>query len=109
MPGEMAWSQPQCSLCGHSNPPVTALLSACAKCLQQQPQRTQASVRSAQHVSRQEFGLPPAPLLAGDGTCPLCINACQMAEGECGFCSLREACDGKLVHLAARPGKGILH
>jgi len=88
---------------------VTAILAACANCLQQKPKQTQSAVRNAQDISRREFGLPPAPPATGDVVCPLCINACRMAEGERGFCNLREARNGKLTHLAGTPAKGILH
>ena len=107
------WNKPalaqHCSLCGRSDPPVAAILSTCANCLRQQSEQTQSVVHVAQRVSRQEFGLPLAPPVGGDVACPLCINACQMAEGERGFCNLREARGGKLVHLAGTPAKGILH
>ncbi len=113
MPTRTNWNKPslaqRCSLCGRSSLPVAAILSTCANCLRQQSERTQPAVHGAQRVSRQEFELPLAPPVGGDVNCPLCVNACQMAEGERGFCNLREARDGRLVHLAGTPAKGILH
>ena len=41
--------------------------------------------------------------------CPLCVNDCRIPEGQRGFCGLRENQQGKLVHLAGTPSKGILH
>jgi pyruvate formate lyase activating enzyme len=108
-----AWNMPaptaQCSLCQRSSPPVAAVLSVCADCIRQQPGQAHAAVRAAQRASRQEFGLAASPPTGGDVACPLCVNACQMAEGERGFCNLREARGGKLIHLAGTPARGLLH
>lgn len=99
----------QCSICGQKSPLVAAVLSACADCVRQQPGQARPTVRAAQYTSRREFGLPVEPPVSGDVTCPLCVNACHMAEGERGFCNLREARGGRLVHLAGTLAKGILH
>lgn len=113
MPARTLWNNPalvaQCSICGQRNPLVAAVLSACADCVRQRPEQARPAVRAAQLISRQEFGLPVAPPASGDVACPLCVNACRLAEGERGFCNLREARGGKLVHLAGTPAKGILH
>lgn len=39
----------------------------------------------------------------------LCSNACSIREGERGYCGLRTAKRGKLVHLAGTPQRGLLH
>jgi pyruvate formate lyase activating enzyme len=110
---EATWNEPslaaQCNLCQRSSPPVAAVLSVCGDCIRQQPEQAQAAMRAAQRTSRQEFGLVASPPTGGDVACPLCVNACHMAEGERGFCNLREAREGKLVHLAGTPAKGLLH
>jgi len=98
-----------CSLCGQRTSLVTATLSVCVDCIRQRPEEARPAMISAQRVSRQEFRLPLAAPTDGNVVCPLCVNACRMAEGERGFCNLREAQGGKLVHLAGTPAKGLLH
>jgi pyruvate formate lyase activating enzyme len=39
----------------------------------------------------------------------LCANECQIPDGGRGFCGLRTVADGKLVHLAGVPARGLLH
>ncbi len=112
MPVTMPWNNPafaaQCGICGQKSPLIAATLSVCTDCIRQRPEQAQAALRAAQQTSRQEFGLPVLPPTSGDVECPLCVNACRMAEGERGFCNLRLARDGRLVHLAGTPAKGIL-
>jgi len=114
MPARTVWNNPafvaQCSICGRKSPLLAAVLSTCAACIRQHPQQAQPLVHAAQQRSRREFGLPTTPPKSRGGVaCPLCVNACHMDEGERGFCNLREARGGRLVHLAGTPAKGILH
>jgi pyruvate formate lyase activating enzyme len=41
--------------------------------------------------------------------CNLCSNECSIGEGERGYCGLRTVRQGKLVHLAGTPQRGLLH
>jgi pyruvate formate lyase activating enzyme len=41
--------------------------------------------------------------------CLLCANECQVGEGEIGYCGLRTAHQGRLLHLAGTPARGLLH
>jgi pyruvate formate lyase activating enzyme len=97
MPARTLWNNPafaaQCSICGQKSPLLAAVLSACAACIRQHPEQARKMVHAAQQISRQEFGLPMTPPMSSIG----------------GFCNLREARGGRLVHLAGTPAKGILH
>ncbi len=97
-----------CQICGRKKPLVAAVLSICAECIRQQPQQAEAAIQAAQRASRAEFGLPLNPPTGGDVTCQLCVNTCRMAEGERGFCNLRQVRDAKLIHLAGTSAKGLL-
>ena len=67
-------------------------------------------LQERQTISRHLFGLPRIPPDDPDGVrCVLCSNACRIAEGKRGYCGLREVQNGRLVHLAGRPGCGMLH
>jgi pyruvate formate lyase activating enzyme len=60
--------------------------------------------------SRAEFGLPMRPLCHRHGIrCTLYSNECVIGEDERGFCGLRTVRNGRLVHLAGTPARGLLH
>lgn len=60
-------------------------------------------------AARRQFGLPPAPQRAPGGRpCCLCAHRCSIAEGGRGYCGLRTVEDGRLVHLAGTPARGLL-
>jgi pyruvate formate lyase activating enzyme len=67
-------------------------------------------LEAAHAEERAEFGLPAEPPRATGGvSCTLCGNECVIGEGERGFCGLRSARAGRLVHLAGTPSRGLLH
>lgn len=83
-------------------------LSLCPDCARKKAGHGQA--RTAHRRSRQLFNLPEAPPRTASGViCPLCANACQIGEGEWGFCGLRTVRNGRLQHIAGTPRRGILH
>lgn len=67
-------------------------------------------LRRLQPVSRAEFDLPLEPPRGTQGIrCSLCSNECLIGEGQRGFCGLRTVRNGKLIHLAGTPERGLLH
>ncbi len=61
-------------------------------------------------ASRSEFGLPLEPPRHPQGIrCALCSHECVIGEGQRGFCVLRTVRNGKLIHLAGTPERGLLH
>jgi len=69
-----------------------------------------AGLLALQAASRRAFGLPLRPPRDPQGVrCVLCANECLIGEGEFGFCGLRTVRNGRLVHLAGTPGRGLLH
>jgi len=100
----------RCALCGTTSRLVAAHLGVCAGCIRTRWVQAAPLVRAAHATSRREFRLPPAPPRTRNGVaCPLCGQACQIAEGERGFCGLRTVQDGRLKHLAGTPRRGMLH
>ena len=98
-----------CRFCGQSTPPVSATLGFCRSCLAVRPAEAAAAAQTARARLRSSFHLPGAPPRdAGAPACPLCVQACQIGEGERGFCGLRTRKGGRLVHLAGTPTRGIL-
>lgn len=99
-----------CQLCGETSILISSHLAVCATCIRQRPDEAQAHIQSAHKEVRREFDLPlGAPRTEGGVTCLLCANECQMGEGEIGYCGLRTVQEGRLVHLAGTPPRGLLH
>ncbi|HIC92928.1 MAG TPA: radical SAM protein [Anaerolineae bacterium] len=100
----------KCMACGRSSPLIASVLGACVDCIRERPGEVMTHIGQAQAETRREFGLPTEPPRDPDGVeCPLCVNQCRIGEGQRGFCGLRENRNGRLVHLAGTPAKGILH
>ena len=98
----------QCQLCGKSSL-VSGQLGACADCIRDHPAPVMPRILQVHEASRLEFDLPAAPTCDPDGVvCRLCANECRIGEGRRGFCGLRTNRNGKLVHLAGAPARGIL-
>jgi pyruvate formate lyase activating enzyme len=41
--------------------------------------------------------------------CVLCSRQCRVSEGDRGYCGLRTVTNGRLIHLAGTPRRGVLH
>lgn len=99
-----------CSHCGRSLPHVSRALGVCGDCLRSSFTAVRPRLEAAHADERAEFGLPATPPRSAGGVrCTLCGNECVVGEGERGFCGLRTVRDGKLVHLAGTPSRGLLH
>jgi len=100
----------ECSVCHKTSPLIASTIGACVECIRKHPAVVLPGLREVQAGTRRQFDLPPEPPHDPDGVrCPLCVNDCRIPEGQRGFCGLRENRQGKLVHLAGTPSKGILH
>ncbi|MDR7519393.1 MAG: radical SAM protein [Armatimonadota bacterium] len=65
---------------------------------------------AAHRRARRLFRLPEQPPQSAEGIpCSLCAQECRMAEGERGYCNLRENRGGRMAMLAGGPDAGILH
>lgn len=97
-------------MCGETSNLISSHLGVCVNCIHQRPDKAQAHIQSTHTEVRREFDQPlHPPRTEGGVTCPLCINECQMGEGEIGFCGLRTVKEGRLVHIAGTPPHGLLH
>lgn len=98
-----------CALCGATGLTVSGFLRLCPTCARCGGEETEEVIRGAHGRARAPFGLPALPPRAEGGVvCRLCGNRCRMGEGEKGFCGLRIAKDGKLVHLTGTSRQGVL-
>ena len=98
-----------CLLCGTRSPLISAALGVCAHCARSRPEEALRLARLAHGASRRDFSLPESPpRTPGGAACGLCARACVIGEGERGFCGLRLARNGRIVHLAGTPRRGLL-
>lgn len=98
-----------CRRCGLSTRPVSEAIGVCLHCLRTRPEEALPIAQEAHRRAREAFGMPAvAPRTPGGIRCGLCAWDCTLGEGERGYCGLRMAQKGRLVHLAGTPEKGLL-
>jgi pyruvate formate lyase activating enzyme len=99
-----------CQICQTKSRRIAGILGVCASCLRTHFSEAHSRIAAAHVASREEFDLPvDPPRHKGGVQCKLCSNTCTIGEGERGFCGLRTVQQGKLVHLAGTPQRGLLH
>ncbi|HEY64854.1 MAG TPA: radical SAM protein [Caldilineae bacterium] len=100
----------RCAICGKYSRKIASTLGVCRDCIFRYPERARAIAERAHRESRRLFGLPETPPQTPGGIlCGLCVHQCRIGEGERGFCGLRTVRDGKFIHLAGTPQRGVLH
>lgn len=88
----------ECMVCHISSKFISKNLGVCLKCIRDKPERALEMSARVHQKSRAVFGLPEKPPNDADGiSCGICINACKMGEGSCGYCGLRKNEKGKLT------------
>ncbi|UCG52681.1 MAG: radical SAM protein [Candidatus Latescibacterota bacterium] len=98
----------QCLLCGQTSRRIPAAIGVCPACIRERSEEAREITDAAHANARAAFGLPPHPPRHPDGArCVLCSNECVIAEGETGFCGLRTVRNGRLVHEAGTPARGL--
>ncbi len=98
-----------CGLCGSQSLLNSGALGVCGPCIRMDPNRALRIARAVHMTTRHRFGLPALPpRVEGGVRCVLCSQECQMGEAGRGYCGLRTVRDGRLVHLAGTPQRGIL-
>jgi len=81
----------------------------CAECIRTRRDESLPRAAAVHERARRDYRLPEAPPRATDGArCPLCAHECRIAEGQRGYCGLRTSRQGRLVHLAGVPQRGLL-
>jgi len=98
-----------CALCGRSARTIAGALGVCGPCIRARPGDALPRAERAHAESRRAFGLPETPPRTPGGVaCPLCRRSCRMGDGERGYCGLRTARRGRIVHLAGTPRRGLI-
>ncbi len=100
----------RCTLCNKKSPFISKFLGVCKNCLVADFSSVKEHLKAKHACARQEFDLPQAAPHQPEGvSCKLCSNNCQILDGQFGYCGLRTARDGRLIHLAGTPDHGLLH
>jgi len=99
----------RCAICQRAVLLISSAVGICGDCLRERFPAARPQVDAVHANSRAEFGLPAEPPHCPDGVrCALCSNECVIGENEYGYCGLRTVRNGKLVHLAGTPARGLL-
>jgi len=99
----------KCLLCGEEYPVISSSLGICLNCIRGNFSMSYPYIKAVHRESRNSFNLPAEPPRSERGVvCPLCVNQCRIAEGERGFCGLRENRNGKLFHRSGTPERGLV-
>jgi pyruvate formate lyase activating enzyme len=98
-----------CSLCGDESSIISSHLGICVNCIKENFSLAKPYIEAAHRESRARFNLPDKPPRSIQGIkCTHCGNECSIAEGERGFCGLKENHGGKLYHRAGMENRGLL-
>lgn len=100
----------ECSICHRSLPLISQEIGICVSCIHDRFPEAHPHLKAIHAASRAEFDLPTEPPRDPNGIrCNLCSNECVIGENKRGYCGLRTVHNGKLIHLAGTPSKGLLH
>ena len=94
----------QCEFCGAESSLISQFLGVCLNCIRQNFEAVKPRLERAHRKARESFGLPPTPPHGPGFTCRICVNECQIAEGERSFCGARRVENGKLLGPTATKG-----
>ena len=88
----------RCKVCQKESNLVSHHLGVCLDCIRQDFDKSLTFIQQAHNLTRQEFDLPLTPARSRRGlSCQLCVNVCQITEGEIGYCGLRKNLEGRLI------------
>ncbi len=98
----------KCTLCGAKGEEISAELKVCLSCIRAKPEEALALAQEAHAASRKRFGFPESVPRGGEAKCTLCVNQCELREGERSLCGLRVNRNGRLVHLSGTAREAVV-
>ncbi len=94
-----------CPICGKERGPFSKTLPICLDCLRSEKETIKPIIENAHRRSREPFGLVNTPPRNHSGIrCRVCMNQCQILEGEWGYCGLRTQEEGVLRGVSSEKG-----
>ncbi len=99
-----------CSFCrGSSGQNAADIFAYCASCIRRGDEAVLDSLQRVHEKVRRQSSLPSrVPRTEHAPACRVCSRGCRPATGEKGYCGLRENREGRLIHLAGTPSRGVL-
>lgn len=86
-----------CRACGKASGFVAQILPYCPDCIRAKSGALQDDLLEIHKKTRVEYKLPiQPPRTEGGKVCQQCVNRCKMAEGERGYCGVRQNLSGKI-------------
>ena len=97
-----------CKHCSKEKPNLAQALAFCSDCIRQGNQSVIDALQQVHSKIRTDSELPPTtPSGQNEPACVICSRNCRPGPGEKGYCGLRENRDGKILHHAGLPSRGI--
>ena len=94
-----------CSTCGKEADLLSETLPICLNCLRSGEETINPFIENVHRRSRKPFRLVSTPPRGHPGIpCQVCINQCQISEGEWGYCGLRTQKEGVLQGVSSEKG-----
>ena len=94
-----------CPICGKERGLFSQTLPICLDCLRSEKKTIKPFIENAHRRSREPFGLVNTPPRNHSGIrCRVCINQCQISEGDWGYCGLRTQEEGVLRGVSSEKG-----
>lgn len=88
----------KCRACHRESLLISRGIGFCIDCIRDNFTEVWPTIQAIHHQSRLDSVLPPdIPQSPSGLTCQVCVNQCQIAEGEQGYCGLRANRAGKLT------------
>lgn len=95
----------KCRHCGVESLLISRSLGLCLECVRRNFAEVSIYIQEAHYRARQPFNLPAQPPKSDRGIpCHLCINECQLQEGQKSYCGLRVAEGERLIGATAEKG-----
>ncbi len=95
-----------CRICRNTSSLISSKLGLCLDCIHSQPAQAREIAQAVHGRIRRKWGLPEqAPRNTGGIVCNLCVNRCQIADGDWGYCGLRKNVQSRFEGVSALKGK----
>ncbi len=95
-----------CGICQKRSSLTSSVLGLCLDCIRCQPEKAREMALRVHARIRRIWGLPGEPPRHADGiACDLCVNCCQIGDGEWGYCGLRKNARGTVEGISVTQGK----
>jgi len=86
----------RCQICHQESIMISSFLGVCRRCILEEWSSARSLIWQAHARAREMFHLPPQPPRDPNGLpCNLCINQCQVGEGQVGYCGVRRNHQGR--------------